>query len=136
MHDEGLNKFMSYLRSKLAMASKDNLKQALDTPPGDKRANVIFADTLTLLFEGIARIVDIHQPLIETYYGPGRIFTVLSLLQEECDKQASKVFLEFKKRRGISDKVNKIREIQLAKKEEKKIQGRDLDAILGNIYKS
>jgi len=133
MHDEGLNKFMSYLRSKLAMASKDNLKQALDTPPGDKRANVIFADTLTLLFEGIARIVDIHQPLIETYYGPGRIFTVLSLLQEECDKQASKVFLEFKKRRGISDKVNKIREIQLAKKEEKKIQGRDLDAILGEM---
>jgi len=133
MHDEGLNKFMLYLRSKLAIASKDNLKQALDTPPGDKRANVIFADTLTLLFEGIARIVDIHQPLIETYYGPGRIFTVLSLLQEECDKQACKVFLEFKKRRGITDKVNKIREIQLAKKEEKKIQGRDLDAILGEM---
>ena len=81
MHDEGLNKFMSYLRSKLAIASKDNLKQALDTAPGDKRSNVIFADTLTLLFEGIARIVDIHQPLIETYYGPGRIPTVMTLLQ-------------------------------------------------------
>jgi hypothetical protein len=46
-----------------------------------QRAAVIFADTLTLLFEGVARIVEIHQPLIETYYGPGRIFTVLSLLQ-------------------------------------------------------
>jgi hypothetical protein len=35
----------------------------------------------TLLIEGVARIVEIHQPLIETYYGPGRILTVLSLLQ-------------------------------------------------------
>lgn len=59
------------------------LKQALDTVPGDKRSNVIFADTLTLLFEGIARIVDIHQPLIETYYGPGRITAVMTLLQVE-----------------------------------------------------
>ena len=37
--------------------------------------SVIYADTLTLLFEGIARMVEIHQPLIETYYGPGRLMT-------------------------------------------------------------
>ncbi len=35
----------------------------------DRRANIIFADTLTLLFEGIARIVEDHQPLVDTYYG-------------------------------------------------------------------
>ena len=81
LHTTGLNKFTLYLRGKLAAANKDNLKQALDTPPGDKRSNVIFADTLTLLFEGIARIVEIHQPLIETYYGPGRMTTVMGLLQ-------------------------------------------------------
>ena len=46
-----------------------NLKTALSTYASDKRANVIFADTLTLLFEGIARVVEIHQPLVETYYG-------------------------------------------------------------------
>ncbi len=56
-------------------ASRSNLKQAAETPPGDPRANVIFADTLTLLFEGIARTVEIHQPLIETYYRPGRLLT-------------------------------------------------------------
>ena len=50
------------------MADK-NMKTALSTCAGDKRANVIFADTLTLLFEGIARVVEIHQPLVETYYG-------------------------------------------------------------------
>ena len=35
----------------------------------DRRANIVFADTLTLLFEGIARIVEDHQPLVDTYYG-------------------------------------------------------------------
>jgi len=133
LHDVGLNKFTLYLRGKLATANKDNLKQALDTAPGDKRGNVVFADTLTLLFEGIARIVEIHQPLIETYYGPGRMTTVLGLLQEECDRQAEKIFQEFKKRRGIHDKVSKVREAQSTKKEEVKLQARDLDAILGEM---
>jgi hypothetical protein len=46
-----------------------NLRVALETNASDKRASVIYADTVTLLFEGIARVVEIHQPLIETYYG-------------------------------------------------------------------
>jgi len=46
-----------------------NLNGSRLTRESDKRASVIYADTLTLLFEGIARIVEIHQPLVETYYG-------------------------------------------------------------------
>ena len=38
---------------------------------------MLFADTITLLFEGIARVVEIHQPLVETYYGEEREITVL-----------------------------------------------------------
>ena len=30
---------------------------------------VVFANTLTLLFENIARMVEEHQPFVETYYG-------------------------------------------------------------------
>ena len=63
------------LSLQLEEASKNNLRQAVETPPRDSRSTVIFADTLTLLFEGIARTVEIHQPLIETYYGPGRLLT-------------------------------------------------------------
>ena len=55
--------------SQLADTAGKNLKLALATDPGDKRANVLYADTLTLLFESIARVVEIHQPLVETYYG-------------------------------------------------------------------
>lgn len=45
------------------------MKLALAIGPDDKRANVIYADTVTLLFESVARTVEIHQPLVETYYG-------------------------------------------------------------------
>ena len=36
--------------------------------------------------------------------------TVLHLLQGECDRQASKIFREFRKKRSVKDKVDKIRE--------------------------
>jgi len=41
---------------------------------------------MTLLFEGIARIVEVHQPIIETYYGPGRLSMTILILQKECDR--------------------------------------------------
>lgn len=62
------------------------MKAALDVRSTDKRAPVIFADTVTFLFEGIARIVEVHQPIIETYYGPGKLLTCVGILQKECDK--------------------------------------------------
>lgn len=53
----------------IAEKSQKNLKMAQSVSSSDKRWNVKYADTATLLFEGIARIVEIHQPLVETYYG-------------------------------------------------------------------
>ena len=108
LHEEGLRNFTDYLSTKLSANSKKNLKQALDTPTGGARAKIILADTLTLLFEGVARIVEIHQPLIETYYGPGKVFTAIKTLQKECDVQAGAIFAEVRKRRGIRDKVGKL----------------------------
>ena len=60
-------------------------------------------------FTAVARTVEVHQPIIETYYGPGRLTTVMNLLQVECDKQSSKIFNEFRTKRGIAEKVSQIR---------------------------
>lgn len=30
---------------------------------------MVYADTLTLLYEGIARTIESHQAMVETYYG-------------------------------------------------------------------
>jgi hypothetical protein len=45
-----------------------NLNQAL-SQGNNRRSNVLYADAITLLFEGIARVVETHQPLVETFYG-------------------------------------------------------------------
>ena len=96
----------------MADAAKENLKQAVDTTAqtDPARAHVIFADTLTLLFEGIARTVEIHQPIIETYYGPGRLLKVMSMLQAECDRQTDKILAEFRKKRGVNEKRKRVKE--------------------------
>lgn len=111
MHEGGLQKFTTYLCSKLVDACKKNLTEAVETAPTNQRASVIFADTLTLLFEGIARTVEIHQPLIETYYGPGRLTSVLFMLQEECDKQADRILAEFRRKRALKEIVSRVREM-------------------------
>ena len=64
-----------------------------------------YADLLTMLFESIAQAVEARQPLIETYYGPGKIFTLLKLLQGECDRQSRKILDKFKSGRNYSAKA-------------------------------
>lgn len=95
----------------LEETAQKNLHTALNTLLSDKRYNVIYADTLTLLFEGLARIIDIHQPLVETYYGPGRLLSAVTLLQKECDIQVKRIIIEFNKHRQVNKKINQITEI-------------------------
>src|SRR3954453_11408116 len=45
-----------------------------------------YITALTSLFEGVAMIVDQHQPVVEKYYGPGKMKSVVSRLLEECDR--------------------------------------------------
>ena len=59
-----------FIDFQLSLTADKNLKLAVHgTDSDDKRASVLFADTITLLFEAIARIIEIHQPLVEKYYG-------------------------------------------------------------------
>ncbi|KAL1415207.1 hypothetical protein MTO96_006882 [Rhipicephalus appendiculatus] len=108
-HDEGLHKFSLYLSSQISETAHKNLKQAQATSSTDKRANVIYADTVTLLFEGIARTIEIHQPLVETYYGHGRLHTV------------------FKKR------AQQVQTYLRSSKQTDKLDPRDLDVLLAEV---
>ncbi|XP_031369892.1 conserved oligomeric Golgi complex subunit 4 isoform X2 [Apis dorsata] len=132
MHTEGLKKFCSYLCTKLQETAQKNLKAALEIKSNDKRASVIFSDTMTLLFEGIARIVEIHQPIIETYYGPGRLLMTISILQKECDRQIKKIIAEFMKHRYISKKVQIVNE-HVRKSNSERADPKDFDLLLGEI---
>lgn len=61
--------------------------------------------SLSPLPTGIARIVETHQPIVETYYGPGRLYTLIKHLQVECDRQVEKVVDKFIKERDYHRQV-------------------------------
>lgn len=58
------------------------------------------------LSAGIARIVETHQPIVETYYGLGRLYTLIKHLQVECDRQVEKVVDKFIKQRDYHRQVS------------------------------
>uniref|UniRef100_A0A3B4V6S3 Conserved oligomeric Golgi complex subunit 4 n=1 Tax=Seriola dumerili TaxID=41447 RepID=A0A3B4V6S3_SERDU len=104
LHQQGLARFGQYLCSQLASKAEENLLLATGGDLGEKRALMIFADTLTLLLEGIARVVETHQPIVETYYGPGHLYTLITHLQQECDRQTQKIVDKFIQQRGYHNK--------------------------------
>lgn len=137
-HEEGIKEFCLYLNTKIAATAEKNLKSAITTPMSDKRYSIVFADTLTLLYEGIARVIDTHQPLIETYYGPGRLLSAVTILQKECDKQTKRILLDWTKSRQIHKKIQTISELQRMNSSSsfnklEKFDPKDLDILIGEI---
>ncbi|KAJ7063050.1 COG4 transport protein-domain-containing protein [Mycena amicta] len=56
-------------------------------PASAKTSSPLYYITaLTALFESIALIVDQHQPVVEKYYGKGKMHSVVVRLLEECDR--------------------------------------------------
>ncbi|CAH2008212.1 unnamed protein product [Acanthoscelides obtectus] len=138
MHEQGIKEFCTYLRAKIATVAEKNLKTAMNIPQSDKRYGVIYADTLVLLFEGLARVIDTHQPLIETYYGPGRLLSAIKVLQKECDIQMKRVYGDWARARQIIKKIQVINEVSRMGTSSsfgkiEKIDPKDLDILIGEI---
>ncbi|KAF9558375.1 Golgi transport complex subunit 4 [Mortierella alpina] len=74
---------------------------SLAVPP---KSPTFYADTLIRLFESIAVIIDQHQPVVEKYYGPGKMLRVIQRLQEESDSRGQKILDAFEEEREISRK--------------------------------
>nr|KAF6409465.1 component of oligomeric golgi complex 4 [Rousettus aegyptiacus] len=133
LHEEGLSKFSEYLCKQVASKAEENLLLVLGTDMSDRRAAVIFADTLTLLFEGIARIVETHQPIVETYYGPGKLYSLIKYLQVECDRQVEKVVDKFIKQRNYHQQFRHVQNNLMRNSATEKIEPRELDPILTEV---
>uniref|UniRef100_A0A0P4W7W1 Conserved oligomeric Golgi complex subunit 4 n=1 Tax=Scylla olivacea TaxID=85551 RepID=A0A0P4W7W1_SCYOL len=136
-HEEGLKKFTTYLCAKVQESTAQNLAAAQNLGPREKRSHVIWADTFTLLFEGIARTIEVRQPIIETYYGPGHLSLVVEMLQRECDRQAGRIGSEMRKHRRLDAVVSAVRSSLRfgAGREPRADQPdpRDLDTLLGEL---
>ncbi|KAK1163657.1 conserved oligomeric Golgi complex subunit 4 isoform X1 [Acipenser oxyrinchus oxyrinchus] len=133
LHEQGLGRFSQYLCTQLASKAEENLLLALGVELTDRRASLVFADTLTLLFEGIARIVETHQPIVETYYGPGRLYTLIKHLQVECDQQAEKVVDKFIQQRDYHRKFQIVQNNMMRSLTTETLEPRELDPILAEV---
>merc|ERR1719383_175652 len=138
LHEEGIIKFGKYLSSQISSAADTNFKASMEenSKAGSKRTHVQYADLLTMLFESIAQAVEARQPLIETYYGPGKIFTLLKLLQGECDRQSRKILDKFKSSRNYLAKARLAQSAMLTRNfagAESPIDPKELDLLLSEV---
>ncbi|XP_044289985.1 conserved oligomeric Golgi complex subunit 4 isoform X1 [Varanus komodoensis] len=133
LHEEGLSNFSKYLCKQVANKAEENLQLVMKTDMSDRRAAVIFADTLTLLFEGTARVVETHQPIVETYYGPGRLYTLIKHLQAECDRQVEKIVDKFIEKRDYHRQFQHVQNSMMRSSLAEKIEPRELDPVLTEV---
>ncbi|KAF9459574.1 COG4 transport protein-domain-containing protein [Collybia nuda] len=64
-----------------------------------------YVTALTALFESIAMIVDQHQPVVEKYYGPGKMKSVIARLLQECDRVLKGLVDGWEEERAIRRKL-------------------------------
>uniref|UniRef100_A0A182QER7 Conserved oligomeric Golgi complex subunit 4 n=1 Tax=Anopheles farauti TaxID=69004 RepID=A0A182QER7_9DIPT len=108
MHDEGLEKFMTYICGKLQAKAAKELRSSMDIAKAEKRTAVAYADTLTILLENIARVIEVNQAIIENCYGPGRLVQICRILQRECDDEVTKCVQEFNRNRQTARRIAQI----------------------------
>ncbi|XP_054165051.1 conserved oligomeric Golgi complex subunit 4-like [Oppia nitens] len=127
-HSEGLKKFSNYLCTKVneKCLNKNNSNQSSAT----------HSDKLTQLYECIAKTIDIHQPLVETYYGPGKLVTVVDILQKECDRVSKRIIDDFKVKKNLPQVITLVTKSLKASSSYQtstKVDPRDLDQLLSDI---
>ncbi|KAI0086670.1 COG4-domain-containing protein [Irpex rosettiformis] len=67
-----------------------------------------FITSLTALFESIAMIVDQHQPVVEKYYGAGKMASVLERLLQESDRVSKGLIDNWIEERSMKRKLSDI----------------------------
>ncbi|GAA5979541.1 hypothetical protein JCM11641_005429 [Rhodosporidiobolus odoratus] len=73
-----------------------------------------FSALLTTLFEAIALILSQHQPVVEKYYGEGKMLSVAGSLMSENDTLGLRVLSNWEEERRIRKRVAEVREYSFA----------------------
>lgn len=148
MYDEGIEKFSIYVCQKLSSRFQKELRQSMDLAKAEKRTQVAYADTFTVLLENILRVIETNQPILETFYGHGHLLKMVKILQLECDAETRSLVLEFNKQRLIQRKTNQINDyiksqtggttsalghLRKASGSMDKLNSKDLDTLIAEI---
>ncbi|KAJ7632374.1 COG4 transport protein-domain-containing protein [Roridomyces roridus] len=99
-------------------------------PASAKTSSPLYYITaLTALFESIAMIVDQHQPVVEKYYGPGKMQSVVERLLEECDRVVKGLVEGWEEERSIKRKLTDIAENPPVSSASRRQAGPDEDVV-------
>ncbi|KAF9264914.1 COG4-domain-containing protein [Marasmius fiardii PR-910] len=71
-----------------------------------------FVAALTALFESVAMITDQHTPVVEKYYGEGKMKQVVERLLQECDRVINGIIERWEEERTISRKLSDVQNAQ------------------------
>lgn len=75
-------------------------------PAGVKASSpMYYIAMVTALFESIAVIVDQHQPIVDKYYGQGKMLLVAERLMNECDRVIKGLVEGWEEERGVKRKT-------------------------------
>lgn len=109
-HQEGIEKFSKYICTKVSLKNQKELRNTMDLAKAEKRVDLAYADAMTSLLENFARVLEVNQPIVEAYYGPGHLLEMLKILQHQCDTDVKKLLDEFVKVRKIDLRKQKVNE--------------------------
>lgn len=95
------------LSSKSASFSPSSRRSTADAQPLARagQSPTHFSSLLTALFEAIALIISQHQPVVEKYYGDGKMLSVAGSLMTETDKLGVRVLANWEDERRIRRRV-------------------------------
>ena len=104
-----------YLAAKIREATDTNYA-VLTSPDSAANNAMIYADALTMLFEGAARVLEIHQPLVAAYYGQQHMPALIACIQPECDRQCVRICDAFVKHRQLTQRLRRAQQKPKSKK--------------------
>ncbi|KAJ7684832.1 COG4 transport protein-domain-containing protein [Mycena polygramma] len=99
--EEGLQAYASFVVDLVRVRAPASAKTS---------SPLYYITALTALFESIALIVDQHQPVVEKYYGEGKMQSVVARLLEECDRVVKGLIEGWEEERYIKRKIADIAE--------------------------
>ncbi|THD22851.1 putative Conserved oligomeric Golgi complex component 4, partial [Fasciola hepatica] len=100
-HEAGLKRFGDYLC--LTIRQKCNGLISLSEVSDGKEQTPVCVNLLTEIFEFIAETVRDNQAYVKTYFGPGHLLGIVTLIQTECDTLVRRVIDRFRAQYRLSE---------------------------------
>ncbi|UKZ85779.1 uncharacterized protein TrAFT101_001625 [Trichoderma asperellum] len=105
--DVGLDVYGKYVCQGVAGTARATLKDGMAGQ--NRKEGIIYANSLTRLFQHIAQIVEGHGGLVERHYGTGKMVRVIERIQMEADVQGGIILDTWSDERGVDKKLTDVK---------------------------